>query len=168
MPQRLSRSSVSLSLFIYFLLLTLGFNGNFSYDDGNYELTNVIFDNVEEKKNVIASHQFSEDSWISRKPESICGCKMMTCKIIHRSSLTFRLPQIYEEFYHTVNNADHEKDLKWWSNNHGVNMAMAWPQFEVSYVDKSHKQFPFFFIRHYQIFLYKHGVELEIFYTFVS
>lgn len=46
--------------------------------------------------------------------------------------ITFRLPQIYEEFYHTINNADHEKDLKWWSNNHGVNMAMNWPQFEVS------------------------------------
>ena len=41
------------------------------------------------------------------------------------------LPQIYEEFYHTVNNADHEKDLRWWSNTHGVNMAMNWPQFEV-------------------------------------
>lgn len=41
------------------------------------------------------------------------------------------LPQIYEEFYHTINNADHEKDLKWWSNNHGVNMAMNWPQFEL-------------------------------------
>ncbi|XP_034247135.1 protein kinase C and casein kinase substrate in neurons protein 1 isoform X3 [Thrips palmi] len=40
------------------------------------------------------------------------------------------LPQIYDEFYHTVNNADYEKDLKWWSNNHGVNMAMNWPQFE--------------------------------------
>ncbi|XP_043266821.1 protein kinase C and casein kinase substrate in neurons protein 1 isoform X3 [Venturia canescens] len=40
------------------------------------------------------------------------------------------LPQIYEEFYHTISNADHEKDLKWWSNNHGVNMAMNWPQFE--------------------------------------
>ncbi|EGI63711.1 PREDICTED: protein kinase C and casein kinase substrate in neurons protein 1 isoform X4 [Acromyrmex echinatior] len=40
------------------------------------------------------------------------------------------LPQIYEEFYHTINNADHEKDLKWWSNNHGINMAMNWPQFE--------------------------------------
>ncbi|CAL1683749.1 unnamed protein product [Lasius platythorax] len=40
------------------------------------------------------------------------------------------LPQIYEEFFHTINNADHEKDLKWWSNNHGVNMAMNWPQFE--------------------------------------
>lgn len=43
-----------------------------------------------------------------------------------------RLQQIYEELYHTINNADYEKDLKWWSNNHGVNMAMNWPQFEVS------------------------------------
>ena len=43
-----------------------------------------------------------------------------------------RLPQIYEEFYHTVSNADHEKDLRWWSNTNGVNMPMAWPQFEVS------------------------------------
>lgn len=41
------------------------------------------------------------------------------------------MPQIYEEFYHTINNADHEKDLRWWSNNHGVNMAMNWPLFEV-------------------------------------
>ncbi|ODN01239.1 Protein kinase C and casein kinase substrate in neurons protein 2 [Orchesella cincta] len=40
------------------------------------------------------------------------------------------LPQIYEEFYHTISNADHMKDLKWWSNNHGVNMAMNWPTFE--------------------------------------
>lgn len=54
---------------------------------------------------------------------------------IHRS-LNFSkdptLPQIYEEFYHTINNADHQKDLKWWSNNHGVNMAMNWPAFVVS------------------------------------
>jgi len=40
------------------------------------------------------------------------------------------LSQIYEEFYHTINNADNNKDLKWWSNNHGVNMAMNWPEFE--------------------------------------
>ncbi|KAF5308286.1 hypothetical protein FQR65_LT06279 [Abscondita terminalis] len=40
------------------------------------------------------------------------------------------LPQIYEELYHTINNADYEKDLKWWSNNYGINMAMNWPQFE--------------------------------------
>ena len=46
-------------------------------------------------------------------------------------SFDYRLPQIYEEFYHTVNNADHEKDLRLWSNTHGVNMAMNWPQFEV-------------------------------------
>ena len=46
----------------------------------------------------------------------------------------FRLPQIYDEFYHTVNNADHDKDLRWWSNTHGVNMPMAWPQFEVGLV----------------------------------
>ena len=45
-----------------------------------------------------------------------------------------RLPQIYDEFYHTVNNADHDKDLRWWSNTHGVNMPMAWPQFEVGSV----------------------------------
>lgn len=41
------------------------------------------------------------------------------------------LPQIYEEFYHTINNSDSQKDLKWWSNNHGVNMPMAWPEFVV-------------------------------------
>ena len=42
------------------------------------------------------------------------------------------LPQIYKEFYHTINYADHQKDLKWWSNNHGVNMAMNWPAFMVN------------------------------------
>ncbi|XP_062705575.1 protein kinase C and casein kinase II substrate protein 3 isoform X1 [Aedes albopictus] len=45
------------------------------------------------------------------------------------------LPQIYKEFHHTVNNADHLKDLKWWSNNHGVNMGMSWPTF-VEYTEE--------------------------------
>ncbi|XP_077559731.1 protein kinase C and casein kinase substrate in neurons protein Synd isoform X2 [Haemaphysalis longicornis] len=40
------------------------------------------------------------------------------------------LPQIYEEYRHTIQNADASKDLKWWSNNHGVGMGMNWPQFE--------------------------------------
>uniref|UniRef100_A0A131Z0Y5 Adaptor protein pacsin n=2 Tax=Rhipicephalus TaxID=426455 RepID=A0A131Z0Y5_RHIAP len=40
------------------------------------------------------------------------------------------LPQIYEEYRHTIHNADASKDLKWWSNNHGIGMAMNWPQFE--------------------------------------
>ncbi|GIY09459.1 antigen EM13 [Caerostris extrusa] len=41
------------------------------------------------------------------------------------------LPQIYEEYRHSIQNADAKKDLKWWSNNHGIGMAMNWPQFEV-------------------------------------
>ena len=55
----------------------------------------------------------------------------MSLTILLKYYCLYRLPSIYEEFYHTVNNADHEKDLRWWSNTHGVNMAMAWPQFEV-------------------------------------
>ncbi|XP_037904094.1 protein kinase C and casein kinase substrate in neurons protein 1 isoform X2 [Hermetia illucens] len=39
------------------------------------------------------------------------------------------LPQIYEEFHHTITNADDQKDLKWWANTHGDNMAMNWPTF---------------------------------------
>lgn len=41
------------------------------------------------------------------------------------------LEQIYDEYRHTIQNADSTKDLKWWSNNHGVGMAMNWPAFEV-------------------------------------
>lgn len=41
------------------------------------------------------------------------------------------LPKIYEEYRHTIQNSDAFKDLKWWSNNHGVGMAMNWPVFEV-------------------------------------
>jgi hypothetical protein len=48
-------------------------------------------------------------------------------------SFSSSLPQIFEEFHHTISNADHLKDLKWWSNNHGVNMAMNWPAFEVCF-----------------------------------
>lgn len=38
---------------------------------------------------------------------------------------------IYEEYRHTIQNADSTKDLKYWSNTYGVGMAMNWPQFEV-------------------------------------
>jgi len=41
------------------------------------------------------------------------------------------LSLIYEEYRHTIQNADAAKDLKWWSNNNGVGMAMNWPVFEV-------------------------------------
>lgn len=71
-------------------------------------------------------------------------------------SFSNRLPQVYEEFYHTINNADHEKDLRWWSNNHGVNMAMNWPQFEVNY--------PLYFLKHG--FECQNGSDLYISFTF--
>lgn len=41
------------------------------------------------------------------------------------------LVTIYEEFRHTIQNADASKDLKYWSNTYGVGMPMNWPQFEV-------------------------------------
>lgn len=41
------------------------------------------------------------------------------------------LPLIYEEYRHTIQNADACKDLRLWSNNNGVGMAMNWPIFEV-------------------------------------
>lgn len=41
------------------------------------------------------------------------------------------LVRIYEEYRHTIQNADAQKDLKYWSNAHGVDMAMNWPTFEV-------------------------------------
>ena len=42
-----------------------------------------------------------------------------------------RIPEIYAQFHATVDQADYERDLKWWSSNHGVDMHMAWPVFEV-------------------------------------
>lgn len=54
------------------------------------------------------------------------------CVIFDLVYFFYRLPQIYEEYRHSIQNADAKKDLKWWSNNHGVGMAMNWPQFEVS------------------------------------
>ena len=75
----------------------------------------------------------------------------MLILILHFPKI-YRLPQIYEEFHHTINNADHQKDLKWWANNHGVNMAMAWPQFEVRTLKStsSHSHFPL--SKHFEFF----------------
>lgn len=42
------------------------------------------------------------------------------------------LPIIYDEFRHTLQNADASKDLKWWSSTYGTGMSMNWPHFEVS------------------------------------
>lgn len=40
------------------------------------------------------------------------------------------LKAIYDNFYDTVNLADDNQDLKWWSQNCGIGMSMKWPDFE--------------------------------------
>uniref|UniRef100_A0A8D8XBA7 Protein kinase C and casein kinase substrate in neurons protein 2 n=1 Tax=Cacopsylla melanoneura TaxID=428564 RepID=A0A8D8XBA7_9HEMI len=86
-----------------------------SYNPKYMEDMSVVFDRCQEMETTRL--QFFKDSLFS----------IHKCLNISQDPV---LPQIYEEFRHTINNADHEKDLKWWSNNHGVNMAMNWPQFE--------------------------------------
>ncbi|CAL1538277.1 unnamed protein product [Lymnaea stagnalis] len=45
-------------------------------------------------------------------------------------SVDSRFNQIYTNLHSTIGNMDYNKDLKWWSANHGVDMAMNWPTFE--------------------------------------
>jgi hypothetical protein len=80
---------------------------------------------MEEMTNVFEQCQRMEAQRLQQFKEILFG--VQKCLNISEDPV---LPQIYEEFYHTVNNADHEKDLKWWSNTYGVNMPMNWPQFE--------------------------------------
>jgi hypothetical protein len=40
------------------------------------------------------------------------------------------LSRIYDQLRQTINMSDANKDLKWWAQNHGVDMAMMWPVFE--------------------------------------
>lgn len=50
------------------------------------------------------------------------GCLDISCEP--------ELPRIYEEFRHTIQNADSSKDIKWWADTYGIGMSMNWPQFE--------------------------------------
>lgn len=45
-------------------------------------------------------------------------------------SVDSRFSQVYTDLHQTISNTDADKDLKWWSNTHGAEMAMAWPEFE--------------------------------------
>lgn len=39
--------------------------------------------------------------------------------------------QVHEDIHNNINSVDHQKDLEWWSNNHGINMGMNWPSFNI-------------------------------------
>ena len=52
-----------------------------------------------------------------------------------------RLPRIYDQLRQTINMSDASKDLKWWSQNHGVEMPMLWPTFEVVFVSSARYTF---------------------------
>ena len=42
-----------------------------------------------------------------------------------------RISAIYEDLEQKINSANDKNDLQWWSDNHGVDMPMYWPTFEV-------------------------------------
>lgn len=58
--------------------------------------------------------------------------KEMLFGIHHSLDLSAKpaVPQIYAQLRQTIDQADYNKDLMWWSQNHGTGMAMNWPQFE--------------------------------------
>ncbi|CAF5194117.1 unnamed protein product, partial [Rotaria magnacalcarata] len=37
---------------------------------------------------------------------------------------------IFQQFSHTIENCDPDKDLTWWSDTYGATMKMNWPVFE--------------------------------------
>ncbi|XP_055996251.1 protein kinase C and casein kinase substrate in neurons protein 1-like isoform X2 [Ostrea edulis] len=41
-----------------------------------------------------------------------------------------RFSQVYSNLHSTVGQIDSDKDLRWWSTNHGADMPMNWPNFE--------------------------------------
>jgi hypothetical protein len=52
---------------------------------------------------------------------------LQDCLNVHRN---LDLSQIYDESREAINQVDHEKDLSWWSDNHGINMEHVLPGFE--------------------------------------
>jgi len=96
-----------------------------NYENALHDLNNYNAKYMEDMTDVFERCQRMEAQRLQRFKEVLFT--VQKCLNISEDPV---LPQIYEEFYHTVNNADHDKDLRLWSNTHGINMAMNWPQFE--------------------------------------
>ncbi|KAL7034350.1 hypothetical protein ACKWTF_007927 [Chironomus riparius] len=103
------------------------------YDQALAEINNYNSTYIEDMTTVFTRCQDNEEVRLKFFKETLFGLH----KVLNLSD-NIALPQIYEEFYHTINNADHNKDLKWWANNYGVNMGMAWPTF-VDYENRHSK-----------------------------
>lgn len=56
---------------------------------------------------------------------------LRSCTRIPSRSASCRLPTVYEDLLQSINAVDADKDLRWWSQTHGVDMSMNWPDFEV-------------------------------------
>ena len=106
-----------------------------AYDSALQDLNNYNAKYMEDMTDVFERCQRMEAQRLKSFKESL----FMVQKCLNISNDPM-LAQIYEEFYHTVNNSDPEKDLTWWSNTHGVNMAMNWPQFEACTTSTSRDQ----------------------------
>jgi len=52
-------------------------------------------------------------------------------ELLHIQKCGNRLPRIYDQLRQTIDMSDASKDLRWWSQNHGIEMPMLWPTFEV-------------------------------------
>ena len=46
--------------------------------------------------------------------------------------LSHRIPDIYARLRQSIDKSDSAVDLKWWSDNYGASMTMAWPHYEVN------------------------------------
>ncbi|XP_064634663.1 protein kinase C and casein kinase substrate in neurons protein 1-like isoform X2 [Lineus longissimus] len=80
---------------------------------------------IEEMKDVFDQCQDSEQKRLQFFKEMLYG--VHKCLNISDNE---EFPRIYGDLYNTIGNADYNMDLRWWSQNHGVDMPMSWPVFE--------------------------------------
>lgn len=81
--------------------------------------------------------QFAEMHFKISKELDVVNQSMMLCSKVNwmwRFVDTFvccSYASVYRDFERTILAANTQEDLKWFSNNHGPDMHMNWPQFEV-------------------------------------
>lgn len=95
------------------------------YDHALKEITNYNAKYIDDMQLVFDSCQAMEQKRLSFFKEGLFG--------LHRSLYIYedpRLKQIYLDMFANIDSSDSNLDLKYWSDNYGVGMAMYWPSFE--------------------------------------